>query len=80
MIWRPSCGKKDSLYTLETYTPLYEFDMVGFTLQYEMSYSNILNMLDLGGIPILSKERTEGTPFVIAGGPVHAIPSLWLTF
>ena len=57
------------LYTLETYTPLSDFDMVGFTLQYEMSYTNILNMLDLGRIPIFSKDRKEGMPFVIAGGP-----------
>lgn len=72
--------KKIPLYTLETYTPLYEFDMVGFTLQYEMSYSNILNMLDLGGIPILSKERTEGTPFVIAGGPCACNPEPLVDF
>ena len=62
------------LYALETYTPLSEFDMVGFTLQYEMSYTNILNMLDLGRIPILSKDRTEGMPFVIAGGPCACNP------
>ena len=62
------------LYTLETYTPLCEFDIVGFTLQYEMSYSNILNMLDLGKIPVLAKERKEGMPFVIAGGPCTVNP------
>jgi radical SAM family uncharacterized protein len=62
------------LYTLETYTPLSEFDMVGFTLQYEMSYTNILNMLDLGGIPPLAKDRTEGMPFVLAGGPCACNP------
>lgn len=62
------------LYTLETYTPLYEFDMVGFTLQYEMSYTNILNMLDLGRIPVLCKDRTEGMPFIIAGGPCACNP------
>ena len=62
------------LYALETYTPLSEFDMVGFTLQYEMSYTNILNMLDLGGIPVFSKDRTEGMPFVIAGGPCACNP------
>ena len=62
------------LYTLETYTPLHEFDMVGFTLQYEMSFSNILNMLDLGGIPVLSKERTGNMPFVLAGGPCACNP------
>lgn len=62
------------LYALETFTPLSEFDMVGFTLQYEMSYTNILNMLDLGGIPIFAKDRTEGMPFVVAGGPCACNP------
>lgn len=66
--------KNMPLYTLETYTPLSEFDMVGFTLQYEMSYTNILNMLELGRIPVLSKDRTEGMPFVIAGGPCACNP------
>ncbi len=55
------------LFSLETHTPLAEFDIVGFTLQYEMSYTNIVNMLDLAGIPLLSKDR-EGI-FVCAGGP-----------
>ncbi len=66
--------KKIPLYALETYTPLSEFDLVGFTLQYEMSYTNILNMLDLGGIPVLAKDRTEGMPFVLAGGPCAVNP------
>lgn len=57
------------LYTLETYRPLSEMDLVGFTLQYELSYTNILNMLELGGIPLLSEERTETDPVIIAGGP-----------
>jgi len=56
------------LYTLETYTPLCEFDIIGFTLQYEMSYTNILLMLDLAGLPLKASERTTG-PLVIAGGP-----------
>ncbi len=62
------------LYSLETFTPISEFDFVGFTLQYEMSYTNILNMLDLGGIPLLAKDRSEGMPFVIAGGPCACNP------
>ncbi|NLU53196.1 MAG: TIGR03960 family B12-binding radical SAM protein [Clostridiaceae bacterium] len=62
------------LYTLETYTPLSEFDLVGFTLQYEMSFTNILNMLNLGGIPVLAKDRKEGDPFVLAGGPCACNP------
>ena len=47
------------LWALESGDPLDEFDMLGFTLQYELSYSNILNMLDLAGIPLYSKDRTE---------------------
>lgn len=66
--------KSIPLYALETYTPLSEFDLVGFTLQYEMSYTNILNMLDLGGIPVLAKDRTQGMPFVLAGGPCAVNP------
>ena len=62
------------LYTLETFTPLSEFDIVGFTLQYEMSYTNILNMLNLGGIPVFSKDRGEDAPFVCAGGPCAVNP------
>jgi radical SAM family uncharacterized protein len=57
------------LFTLETKTPLSKFDIVGFTLQYEMSYTNILNMLDLAGIPLLAEQRTGEDPFVIVGGP-----------
>jgi radical SAM family uncharacterized protein len=57
------------LFALETKEPINKFDFVGFTLQYEMSYTNILNMLDLAGIPIRAKERTEQHPFVCAGGP-----------
>ncbi|MCG1012774.1 TIGR03960 family B12-binding radical SAM protein [Tepidanaerobacter sp. GT38] len=63
--------RKDGLplFSLESKTPISKFDMVGFTLQYEMSYTNIINMLELSGIPILSSERNESHPFVIAGGP-----------
>lgn len=57
------------LHTLETYTPVKELDFLGFTLQYELSYTNILNMLDLGGIPLLAKDRTEADPIILAGGP-----------
>ena len=57
------------LYTLETKTPVAQADIVGFTLQYEMSYTNILNMLDLSGLPVLASERTDEHPLVIAGGP-----------
>ena len=62
--------KSDSkLFTLETKTPLDQFDMLGFTLQYEMSYTNILNMLDMSGITIRASERGEDEPIIMAGGP-----------
>ncbi|MCD7975296.1 MAG: TIGR03960 family B12-binding radical SAM protein [Phascolarctobacterium sp.] len=57
------------LCTLETGRKLSECDIVGFTLQYELSYTNILNMLNFGGIPLLAIERNEDDPFVIVGGP-----------
>lgn len=57
------------LRTLETEKTLAECDIVGFTLQYELSYTNILNMLELGGVPVLAAERGEEAPFVIVGGP-----------
>lgn len=57
------------LFSLETHTSIKTFDFIGFTLQYEMSYTNILQMLSLADIPIYSKDRTEKDPFVIAGGP-----------
>ncbi|MEO1814094.1 MAG: TIGR03960 family B12-binding radical SAM protein [Acetobacterium sp.] len=57
------------LYGLESMMPLNEYDFVGFTLQYEMSFSNILNMLELGKITLRSNQRKEAEPFVIAGGP-----------
>ncbi len=58
------------LFALESRRPLLEFDMVAFTLQYEMSFSNVLTMLDLGGIPRRSEDRgTGGYPLIIAGGP-----------
>ena len=57
------------LFTLETKTPLDQFDMLGFTLQYEMSYTNILNMLDMSGITIRASERGEDKPIIMAGGP-----------
>ena len=56
------------LFSLESRTPVREFDLLGVTLQYEMSFTNILEALDLAGIPLRSADRTEG-PFVIVGGP-----------
>ena len=63
-----------NLVSLENFKPLKDFHIVGFSLQYEMSYSNILNMLDLGGISIWTKDRTENEPFVICGGPCATHP------
>jgi radical SAM family uncharacterized protein len=57
------------VFSLETYRPLNSFDIVGFTIKHELCYSNILNLLDLGQIPLRSEERKEDDPLVIAGGP-----------
>lgn len=57
------------LFTLETKSPVKDIDILGFTLQYELSFSNIVNMLDLSGIPIKSADRDENCPFIAAGGP-----------
>lgn len=57
------------LFTLETYTPLSQFDIIGFSLQYELTYTNILNMLDLAGLALRSSERGQDAPLIIAGGP-----------
>lgn len=56
------------LFSLETRRPLCEFDVVGFTLQHEVNYTNILSMLDLGGIPVESKDRTQPLPLIVGGG------------
>jgi len=56
-------------FSLETYRPLKSFDIVGFTIQHELCYSNILNLIDLGQIPLRSEERKEDDPLIIAGGP-----------
>ena len=57
------------LYSLETFTPLDRFDVLGFSLQYELCFTNVLTMLDLGQIPIHGTDRTMQHPLVIAGGP-----------
>ena len=62
------------LFSCETKTELSQFDVIGFTLQYELSYSTILNMLDLGGVPLLSKDRHSLKNLVIAGGPCASNP------
>lgn len=62
------------LMSLESKIPLRRFDILGFSLQYELTYTNLLAILDLGQIPLFSKERDEGFPLVIAGGPCSMQP------
>jgi len=62
------------LFSLESVKPLAEFDAVAFTLQYEMSYTNLLNMLDLAGIPLRAAQRDDSWPLVLAGGPTAYNP------
>ena len=62
------------LASLETQTPLKDFDFVGFSLQYEMCYSNVFHMLTLAGIPVTTAERGEDYPFIVAGGPCTVNP------
>ncbi|MDF2865582.1 MAG: Radical domain protein [Clostridia bacterium] len=66
--------RKVKLYGLESKDYIDTFDFIGFTLQYEMSYTNIINMLDLSNIPVYSKDRQIRFPFVIAGGPCAVNP------
>ncbi len=62
------------LYALESGDPIRDFDVIAFTLQYELCYTNVLNMLDLAGLPVLSSERTSLSPIVIGGGPCACNP------
>lgn len=68
------------LYGLETFTPLHRFDVVGFSLQYEVCYTNVLNMLDLGGVPHFAEERLVSDPLIVAGGPGAQNPELLAPF
>ncbi len=67
-------AEKLPLYSLETFTPLHQFDVLGFTLQHDLCYSNVLTILDLGGIPLGAEERSLDMPLVIAGGPCAQNP------
>ena len=62
------------LYGLESLDPIKDFDFIGFTLQYELSYNNVLEMLDLAGLPVLARDRKELTPIVVGGGPCVCNP------
>jgi radical SAM family uncharacterized protein/radical SAM-linked protein len=64
----------EPLRSLESGSSLDTFDVVGFSLQYELAYTSMLNMLDLGGIPIRAEERTDASPIVIVGGPCTVNP------
>jgi len=68
------------LYSLETFSPLADFDFVGFSLQYELSVTNVLYMLDLAGIPLLAKDREDRWPIIIAGGPCTVNPEPFAAF
>ncbi|MDP3181209.1 MAG: TIGR03960 family B12-binding radical SAM protein [Desulfobaccales bacterium] len=67
-------ARRQPLTTLESGTPLSKMDLLGVSLQYELGYTNFLNMLELGGVPLLAAERTPQDPVVIGGGPVCGNP------
>jgi radical SAM family uncharacterized protein/radical SAM-linked protein len=60
--------------TLESASPLRDFDVIGFSLQYELTYTNVLNLLDLSGLPLRAAERGDDAPFIICGGPTATHP------
>lgn len=62
------------LFSIESHSPASDFDIIGFTLQYELHYSNVLMMLDLAGLPLRSADRDEGHPLVVGGGPCALNP------
>ncbi len=68
------------LYGLESLEPIKDFDFIGFTIQYEMCYTNILNMLDLAGVPVKACDRTALAPIVVAGGPCVCNPEPLVDF
>ncbi len=68
------------LMSIEKRKPLKDFDMIGFSLQYEMAYTNMLYMLDLAHIPFRAKDRSDDYPILIAGGPCTANPEPFADF
>ncbi len=68
------------LYALESGDPIKDFDLIGFTLQYELSYTNVLNLLDLAGMPVRSADRDESYPLVVGGGPCACNPEPMVDF
>src|SRR4030042_4329732 len=67
--------KRAPLCSLESSIPLRQFDILGFSLQYELCFTNVLNMLDLSDIPLFSKDRDDRFPLIIAGGPLTFNPA-----
>ena len=72
--------KNIPLFALESQDPIREFDFIGITIQYEMCYTNILQVLDLGKIPLHAADRTESDPIIIGGGPCAYNPEPLATF
>lgn len=68
-------AENEALFSNELKLPMHEFDMIGFSLQYEMSYTCVLYMLELGKVKLLRRERSEGDPIVMAGGPCAVNPA-----
>src|SRR6185295_1400193 len=62
------------LFSVESFAPVGDFDVLGFSLQAELNYSNIVNMLDLAGLPVWQRDRRETDPIVLGGGPCTANP------
>ena len=72
--WSSACGGGVPLYALESGDPVADFDFIGFTLQYELSYTNVLNMLQLAGIPLRAADRHDLFHIVAGGGPCACNP------
>jgi radical SAM family uncharacterized protein len=67
-------GRGIPSYALESFSPLSAFDVIGFTMQYEISYANVLTMLEMAGIPLCAVQRTMADPLILAGGPCMQNP------
>ena len=63
------------MFALESKDSLGQFDGIGFTLQSELTHTNILNIIDLAGVPLRTKDRDDSHPLTFAGGPRYSIPS-----
>lgn len=68
------------LYGIESFKPLYDFDIIAFSLQYELSYPTILSMLEMGKVPVYNKDRVDNHPLIIAGGPGSLNPEPLVDF